>query len=106
MSGSRFTEDETVACAYAALYDAEDFGGYQLITKLTGRPVSSILAKIRNIAGTLDRFGVSRNMTWQPLTGTPPGQPARKTDWADIIEPWTRQSRESMLARCRTILGS
>jgi hypothetical protein len=104
MARNLYTDDEVVLCTYAALYDADDFGGCDTITTLTGRKANSIPAKIRNIVATLDKYGIPRRMSWSAFTGTTTGRPARNTNWG-IIEPLTYLSRESLLDRCLTILG-
>lgn len=109
MTGQRFTRNETVLCAYAAMYNAADVGGCALITAFatisTGRPESSIPAKIRNIAGTLDKYVIPRNRSWNVLTGTTTGQKARETDWKEVIEPLTRLPHREFLEECLRILS-
>src|SRR5258708_3541689 len=89
MRKNYYTENEVVLCTYAALYDANDFGGQSTICTVTGRRLSSIDSKIRNIAATLDKKGVARFNSVRPLTGRTTGEPARDTNW-DIIEPLTK----------------
>ena len=104
MKKNYYTENEILLCAYGALYDAGDFGGYVAICSLTGRGLVSIASKIRNIAATLDKYGVARYNSITPLTGRPPGEPARDTNW-EFIEPLTRMSRQDLLQRCLLVLG-
>lgn len=102
-SGERFNKDEVTLCTYAALYDADDFGGLHRIESLTGRSTEAIELKVRNLAWTLDEEGIPRHNDISPLSGRPPGKSGRRTNW-DIVEPLTRLSRSELLQKCRSIL--
>lgn len=80
----RYTSNEITLCAYAALYDTQEFGGAEAIHDLTGRSLPSIKMKIRNMAAMLDEEGIAHNPHVSPLSGTPPGQKARRTDWEEV----------------------
>jgi hypothetical protein len=103
MPKNYFTNDEIVLCAYAALYDENEFGGINAIRQITQRPISSISMKIRNIASKLDEERISRNNRVTPLTGTPQGSKSRSTNW-DIVEPLTRKSKRDFQAQCQAII--
>jgi len=92
MRRNSYTEEEIFLCAYAALYNGDDFGGAEAVSLLTGRSVGSIQMKIQNIAAMLDEEGIPRTSKVSPLTGTPPGQGSRRTNW-DLIQPLTRMSQ-------------
>jgi hypothetical protein len=104
MARNRYTNDEVILCAYAAIYDANDFGGIAAIAALTCRSKSSIPMKIRNIACTLDEKGVARHNAIRPLTGKTTGDHGRKTDWA-TVEPLTAVNRDALLSMCLQIVG-
>jgi hypothetical protein len=104
-SRNLFTREEIILCTYAALYDDRDLDGVEAIQTVTNRGTGSIRMKIQNIAAMLDDAGVRRLSTVSPLTGLPPGQTGRSTNW-DIVEPLTRLSRPELLSRCRSILSS
>lgn len=104
MRKNYYTENEVVLCTYAARYDVSDFGGARAIDSLTGRGLSSINSKIRNIAATLDMKAISRFNSVSPLTGRTTGESARATNW-NIIEPLTHLSKQSLMQRCSAILG-
>ena len=105
MRRNYFTEDEIVLCAYAALYDENEFGGVDTIQRLTSRSRSSINLKIRNIAAKLEEEGLPRNNRITPLTGTAPGQGSRKTNW-ETVEPLTHMPRQVLQTRCGSIVGA
>ena len=95
--------DEVTLCTYAALYNANDFGGVEKIARLTGRSLGSIRMKIQNMAAMFDDKNVKRSSSVSPLTGTPPGQPARETHWLEI-QGLLALSREDLKAKCLKIL--
>jgi len=98
-----YTEDEIILCAYAAIYNAEALGGVEIICNLTGRSVSSVLMKIRNIISILDVKGVIHSNSMTGLTGQTTGSKARETNW-DIVEPLTRLSQQEHLNKCLDII--
>ena len=103
MAGAAFTRDEVVLCAYAARFNGDDFGGVDAIHSLTGRSRDSIQLKVLNIAAMLDEEGVARESTVNPLSGLPPGQQGRRTNW-DIVSGLVGLSRAEHLAECRQVL--
>lgn len=100
-----FTRDEIILCTYAVLYGDRDLGGIEAIQSLTNRSSGSIRMKIQNIAAMLDDAGIRRFSTVSPLTGLPPGQRGRSTNW-EVVEPLTRRSRSDLLGDCRAVLAS
>jgi hypothetical protein len=99
-----FTADEILLCTYAAMYDATDFGGLSKIEAIANRSLASIQMKIQNIAAMVDEAGIARSSHVSPLTGRPPGETGRKTNW-EIVEPLSRLPRQALLERCRKILA-
>ena|SRR6266446_3538680 len=99
-----FTRDEIILCTYAAMYDADDFGGIFKIERLTHRSLASIKMKIQNIAAMLDEAGAVRYGNVAPLTGLPRGQSGRTTNW-EIVEPLYKLSKQAFLQKCRSIRG-
>ena len=99
-----YTEDEITLCTYAAIYDADDFGGLPAIERLTNRSAASVKMKIQNIAAMLDEAGIERHNSVSPLTGKPHGEGGRMTNW-DQVETLYKLSREELLARCRAIVS-
>ena len=98
-----YTSDEIVLCTYAAIYNVDNLGGYFAICQLTGRRVSSVKMKVRNIAELMDENQVPRFSSVSGLTGTTTGQPARQTNW-DIVRPLTLLNKGTLLERCQGIL--
>lgn len=103
MGRNYFSIDEIVLCAYAAMYDAKDFGGYKIISSVTGRSAGSILMKIRNFASLLDDEGVARMNNIRPLSGMPPGESGRKTNW-DIVSSNITLPKSEFKDKCISIL--
>jgi len=100
-----FTPEEITLCAYAAMYEAADFGGESKITRLTNRSPASIRMKIQNIAAMLDHAGIRRERVVSPLTGLRHGQVGRTTNW-ETVEPLARLGRKTFLERCHGILAT
>jgi hypothetical protein len=98
-----YTPEEITLCAYAAMYDAADFGGERRIEALTHRSAGSIRMKIQNIAAMLDEARIRRESFVSPLTGRPPGESGRTTNW-EQVEPLTRLPKAAFLERCQAIV--
>lgn len=104
MKRNLFTEEEIVLCTYAAMYDANDFGGTNEICKVRLRKKSSIDMKIRNIATMLDEKGISRrNTKISQLTGLPSGEKGRTTNW-DVVKTLYPMKKDDFLNKCKIIL--
>ncbi len=102
MRRNTYTSNEIILCAFAALYDVHEFGGAEAIHGLTGRSLSSIKMKIGNMAAMLDEEGIARNPHVSPLSGTPPGQGARRTDW-DAVKQIAAMPKSQLQSLCRRI---
>jgi hypothetical protein len=98
-----YTEDEITLCTYVAIYNAADLGGVEIICTLTGRSMSSILMKIRNIISMLNVKGVTHSSSMVGLTGRTTGVKTRETNW-DIVEPLTHLSQQEHLRKCLDII--
>ncbi len=98
-----YTLNEVILCTYAAMYDQEEFGGIDTIHRLTNRSISSIKMKIQNIAAILDEENIPRNQRVSALSGKPPGEAGRRTNW-DIVEPLTTVTRDSYQTLCSRIV--
>lgn len=103
MRRNTYTSNEITLCAYVALYDTHEFGGAEAIHDLTGRSLSSIKMKIGNMAAMLDEEGVARNSQVSPLSGTPPGQGARRTDW-EAVKLIVSMPKPQLQSLCRRIV--
>ena len=106
--GKRYTMDEVTLCAYAALYDAHDFGGLDKIISLEKNPsqrrsIASVTMKIQNIASMLDEHRVERQSNVSPLTGLTTGKKGRKTDW-NRVEICLSLRKEDFLRKCMQII--
>ncbi len=101
--GLRNTPQELTLCTYAAMYDAEDFGGIDAIHSLGLRSLDSIKMKIQNIASMLDEEGHQRESTIKGLTGKPHGETGRRTDW-DFVSTYLEIDRIDHLQECLDIL--
>ena len=99
-----FTPDEITLCAYAAMYDVRDVGGLSGIERLTHRSPASIKMKIQNMAAMLDEAGIPRFSTVTGLSGRPPGEHGRTTNW-EQVQALVRLSKSEFLAKCRAILA-
>lgn len=101
-----FTREEIVLCTYAAMYNANDFGGIDKIYLLQHRSISSIKMKIMNIASMLDENGIHRFNydSVPPLTGLTTGQTGRRTNW-DIVESLYSLPKDDFKKKCTDIIG-
>lgn len=98
-----YERDEIVLCAYAAIYDLDEIGGINAIHSLRSRSRSSIRMKIKNIVAMCDEVGRHRNPNQKPLSGRPPGESGRRTDW-DLISQYFEVPRDEHLKECQSIL--
>lgn len=103
MKRNCYTENELTLCAYAALYEQNDFGGIKAIAQITNRSAASIKMKIQNFVAMLNEEGLPCSPSIPPLSGKPHGERGRRTHWP-ILKPLTLLSRESLLMKCRKIL--
>lgn len=103
MTRNRNTPQELTLCTYAALYDAQDFGGVEAIYSLGFRSLDSIKMKIQNIAAMFDEEGIPRNGSVKGLSGKPQGESGRRTDW-DFVSKYTRVSQAEHLKECFAVL--
>ena len=104
MKRNLFTYEEIVLCTYAAMYNANDFGGIEKIYDITNRSINSIKMKIMNIASMLDEEGIERfnyNII-SPLTGLPTGETGRRTNW-DIVSSLCTLPKNEFLTKCKGI---
>ena len=99
-----FTPDEIALCAYAAMYDARDFGGVERIERLTHRSSASIKMKIRNIAAMLDEANIPRFSAVLGLSGRPPSESGRTTNWEQVLM-LARLSKSQFLAQSGELLN-
>ena len=101
----KYTEDEIVLCTYAAMYNADDFGGIEKIHKLKDRSKASIEMKIKNIASMLDEENVKRHNydNISPLTGLTTGKSGRRTNW-NIVEKLHPLYQNDFLNTCKKIV--
>ena len=105
MNGKLYTKEEVILCTYAAMYDANDFGGINKIHLLHNRSLSSIKMKIMNIASMLDENGIKRfnyNRV-PPLTGLTTGESGRRTNW-NIVSTLYGIDKNEFLLKCKTII--
>lgn len=100
-----FTENEITLCTYAAMYDADDFGGIDAIYYLEFRSTDSIKMKIMNIASMLDEESITRYnyQTIKPLTGLTTGEKGRRTNW-DIVKKLYPLDKDKFLELCLSII--
>jgi|SRR5690625_4550312 len=102
MKRNLFTKDEIILCTYIARYGKSEFDEND-IHRLKKRSVSSIKMKIQNIASMLDEEGFDTNDNITKLTGKPPGQKGRRTNW-DIVSNLTNLNKHELLSMCQKII--
>ena len=103
MKRNLFTKDEITLCTYIALFGKNEFDEND-IHKLKNRSISSIKMKVQNIASMLDEEGFKTNDNISKLTGKPPGQKGRRTNW-DIVNNLTDFNKYEFLSMCQKIIA-
>ncbi len=60
--------------------------------------------KVQNIAAMLDDKGIQRSPDVKALSGMPPGESGRETDWP-LIEQLLSSGKSAHWQRCKSILS-
>jgi hypothetical protein len=102
MAKNYYTESEIVMCAYIALH-GRALLNEKKIASLGKRSEDSIKMKVQNIAAMLDEKGIQRNPDVPALSGKPPGESGRETDW-EIVGELVTLTKKELLAKCTAIL--
>jgi hypothetical protein len=102
MTRKPYTNEDIVLCTYIAMY------GSGLITdakvaKYGGRSAGSVRMKVQNIVAMLDEKGIERCPDIAPLSGKPPGQTGRETNWAQVRHLVSLEKTD-LWAECKNIL--
>jgi len=103
MKRNLFTKDEITLCTYLARFGKGEFDEND-IHKIKSRSISSIKMKVQNIASMLDEEGFDTNDNVSKLTGKPPGQKGRRTNW-DIVSNLTDLNKQDFLSLCQKLIG-
>jgi hypothetical protein len=102
--GPDYTHEEVTLCAYAALFDERDFGGFEPIRRISNRPLQSVKDKVLNIAAMLDEEGIPRQKKVATLSGLPTGRKGRRTNW-NWVQPLALLPQNQLLDLCRRIVN-
>lgn len=102
MKRNLYTKDEVILCSFIARYGRRDFDEND-IHKLNGRSISSIKMKVQNIASMLYEEGFNVHPEVSKLTGKPPGEKGRRTNW-DLVGSLTNLSKNELLLICQSII--
>ena len=102
MKRNLYTKDEITLCTYLARFGKREFDEND-IHKLKIRSVSSIKMKVQNIASMLQEEGYETNDNISQLTGKPPGQQGRRTNW-DIVRNLTDLNKQEFLRLCEKLI--
>ncbi|MDM9630216.1 hypothetical protein [Robiginitalea aurantiaca] len=103
MKRNLYTKDEITLCTYIARLGRNEFDEHD-IHKLKKRSVASIKMKIQNIASMLDEEGYPTDNNVSKLTGKPPGEKGRRTNW-DIVRNLTVLNKQEFLSLCQRIIN-
>lgn len=105
MRSKLFTQDETVLCAYAAMYDENDLCGLKRIAMVESRSEASIKHKIQNLVEMLAGNGIEYFSNYKPATGArQAATPPRETYWEEIL-PYFSLTRREFKRKCYEILA-
>jgi hypothetical protein len=102
MKRNLYTKDEIILCTYLARFGKLEFDENN-IHKLKNRSISSIKMKVQNIASMLDEEGFKTHNNIPKLTGKPPGQKGRRTNW-DIVSNLTNLKKQEFLSLCQKLI--
>jgi len=80
-----YTDDEIILCTFIARFGRNLINENKIKEIENCRSINSIKMKVQNIAAMLLDNDYEINKEISPLSGTPSGQPARKTNW-DIVK--------------------
>ena len=102
MTGNPYTNKDIILCTYIARY------GTGLLTeakvaKYGGRSTDSVKMKVHNIVAMLDEKGIERCPDIAPLSGKPPGQAGRETNWSQVRHLISLEKTD-LWAECKNIL--
>lgn len=103
MPKNYYTEQEVVLCAYIALYGS-GLLSEKKIANFGTRSEGSVKMKVQNIAAMLDDKGISRCADIKALSGMPPGESGRETDWP-IVKKVVVSGKAEHWAQCKSILS-
>ena len=103
MTRNLYTDEEIILCTYIAMYGR----GWLIdrkIHKLHLRSEDSIKMKVQNIASMLFEEGYEFSSEVSKLTGKPPGEKGRRTNWK-LVQKLTAFSEKELKEKCRGILN-
>ena len=99
-----FTEDEIVLCTYIARFGRDKYDELA-IHNWCSRSLYSIRMKVQNIAAMLDEEGYPFSQRVTPLSGSPHGEPVRRTNW-DVVSSLVQLSETAHYAKCIRIFDA
>lgn len=97
-----YTKEEIILCTYIARYGRREFDENN-IHLLENRSISSIKMKVQNIASMLYEEGFNVHHEVSKLTGKPPGEKGRRTNW-EIVSGLTDFNKTKFLSICQSII--
>ena len=103
MKRNLYNKDEITLCTYIARFGRGEFDEWD-VHKIKNRSISSIRMKVQNIASMLDEEGYDTSERISKLTGKPPGQKGRRTNW-DIVSKLSELNKYKLLSLCNRILA-
>ena len=102
MKHNLYTKEEIILCTYITRFGRREFDEKD-IHRLEERSISSIKMKVLNIASMLSEEGYEVNNPVTKLSGKPPREKGRRTNW-DIVKRFTQKSKEEFLGICQKII--
>lgn len=101
MKRNLYTKDEIILCTYIARFGRKEIIEHD-IHKLNRRSIDSIKMKVQNIASMLEEQGFDTDSSISKLTGKPPGEKGRTTNW-DIVRKLALLNKMEFLELCQKI---
>ena len=102
MTRKPYTSEEIVLCTYIARYRTGLLTEAR-VARYGERSVGSVKMKVQNIVAMLDEKGMERSPDITPLTGKPPGEAGRETNWTQV-EHLVTLDKADHWAQCKNIL--
>lgn len=96
-----YTENEIVLCTYIARFGRDSFSEEKIIL-LEDRSINSVRMKVSNIAAMLSEEGYKYSPEVSCLSGVPPGEKGRRTNW-NIVEKLLSLEEHELKERCNKI---
>jgi hypothetical protein len=102
MTRKPYTNEDIVLCTYIAMYCRGRLTE-EMVADYGGRSVASVRMKVQNIVAMLNEKGIERCPDIAPLSGKPPGETGRETNWKQV-KHLASLKKTDLWVKCKKIL--